>query len=105
MYESKSIIQSKYSFEVQQLTYNALQRLDQSRRPYLHAAMQRCNYFALLHASRVYGADLNALGHCTLVAVLRMSVYSEWYFWTHTWGGDFLWFMVIVHAIIIVAPN
>ena len=44
MYESKSIIQSKYSFEVQQLTYNALQRLDQSRRPYLHAAMQRCNY-------------------------------------------------------------
>ena len=44
MYESKSIIQSKHSFEVQQLTYNALKRLDQRRRPYLHAAMQRCNY-------------------------------------------------------------
>lgn len=44
MYESKSIIQSKYSFEVQQLTYNALKRLDERHRPYLHAAMQRCNY-------------------------------------------------------------
>ena len=44
MYESKSIIQSKHSFEVQQLTHNALKLLDQRRRPYLHAAMQRCNY-------------------------------------------------------------
>mgnify|MGYP001576725124 FL=1 len=43
MYESKSIIQSKHSFEVQRLTHNALKLLDQRRRPYLHA-MQRCNY-------------------------------------------------------------
>lgn len=44
MYESKSIIQSKYSFEVQQLTYNVLKRLDERRRSYLHAAIHRCNY-------------------------------------------------------------
>ena len=44
MYESKSINQSKHSFEVQQLTHNALKLLDQRRRPYLLAAMQRCNY-------------------------------------------------------------
>lgn len=45
MYESRSIIQSKYSFEVQQLAHSALKRLDEYHRPYLHRAMQRCNYY------------------------------------------------------------
>ena len=44
MYESNSIIQSKISFEIQQLMHYARLRLDKGSRPYLHDAMQNCNY-------------------------------------------------------------
>ena len=48
MYESNSIIQSKISFEIQQLTHHALLRLDKANRPYLYNALRNCNY----HLSR-----------------------------------------------------
>ena len=44
MYESNSIIQSKISIEIQPLIHSAILRLEKGNRPYLHDAMQNCNY-------------------------------------------------------------